>query len=408
LIIEVIAGNEDAQVVLVDLEVKGKKLDEGLKLIVKESYDLGFIKGNKSVVLGIEKEENKQQLMNHLNQELSKMKALNLKVYHDFKQGMSEVLDNLKQEADSHEMTLAKYRMALRLKTIDSEVTFESLKDVDMKEIIHAINEHVWLLHPKGVLLQPRFEGYRDYLNRNLLRKARIVDTLGRLILKANPDYFNDYLGESEVKAEQLVDLYHEYLLKLQSVIILSVDQDYQALINQIKADSEFILLETQLNEAINDYKALFVVSELDKEDVLIKLEALLEVMKDLHVKINARINVLIDDEALIGIYHHGRIIIRPIRPITHPYVVIREEYAQYFDKLGFSIDTYEAYVLKILSANTIYASIKAELDSLINELSDELAALKQLRIEYESDLNVELQQRNLYLKSQMRIRGNN
>lgn len=318
------------------------------------------------------------------------------------------VLDQLKAEADQHEMTLAKYRMVLRLRTIDSEVTFESLKTVDMSLINEKIKASAWLLHPRGIGLEVCFESYRDYLNKNLLRKARIVNALGQLILTVNPDYFNAYLGKSDVEAKTLVELYHAYLKELQKVNILMIDQDYEALIALIKANPEFIELEGLLIKAIDEYKALFIAADLDKVAVLVKLEALIETIKTLHEKINARINEIINDEGLIGFYFHGEIIIKPVRPDVHPYVAIREVYAKRFAELGFSIDTYEAYVLKVLSENIIYATIKAEFDALMNELQQELNALKAVHLELEATYNLELKQRHMYLKAQVRLRGNN
>ena len=70
LIVEVIAGNEDADVILYGLEVKGKKLTDGVKMMVEESYNLGFVKGEKNVVVGVVKNQNKEALLNHLYKQL--------------------------------------------------------------------------------------------------------------------------------------------------------------------------------------------------------------------------------------------------------------------------------------------------------------------------------------------------
>lgn len=404
LIIEVIGLNEDADVVLYNVDVKGKKLDEGLKLMVKESYDLGFIKGERNIVIGVEKQENKQALINHLHNVLSEMKALKLKVHTEFKAGVSALLDELKQEADKLEMSLGQYRMALRLKAIDAEVTFESIKTLPIQEINARIREKAFMVCPPRLELRIRLESYRDYLSRNLLRKARIVDALGQFILKTDPAYFDAYIGEVDIKAEALVNLYHDYLTELQRVIVLMADEDFSELIDKIHANEEFIALELELKELYQKYETLMASYMVgDKTDVYEEIETVIKAIKHLEEKITILINDIIDDETLEGFYHRGKIIIRRRRPIENPYIAIREKYALKFSELGFSIDTYEKHVLDYLKANTLYATIKAEFEALVEELKAEFEALKEIYLAFEIEYELHLKERSLYLKAQMK-----
>ena len=397
LIIDIIAANEDAAVVLYNLNIKGKKLDEGLQILVQESDDLGFIKGERNIVIGVSKQENKQALINHLHNKLREMKALKLKIHTDFKAGIH---DGLKKEADAYNLSVAQYRHALRLRSIDAEVTFEAVKTMDIKTINAKIQNHMWLFKPLGEAVH-KFDSYRDYQNRFLLRKARIVDALGTLILTTSPEYFDAYLGDSEIEAKVLVELYNDYLKALQRVIVPMGTPDYQEIIDLIEADSDYIQYKAELNQLLEANKVLIVSIKVSDKQALIEFESNLVLIKALKEKLHEIINGYIEDDNLIGFYHHGEIIIRPIKP-ENPYQQIREDYAHKFIDLGFQIETYEAHVLAIFRDRVrLFPTLQAEFEALINELNVQLSALKSLYLETNIEFELQIEHRHIYLKAQ-------
>ncbi|NMA04858.1 MAG: hypothetical protein GX931_00615 [Acholeplasmataceae bacterium] len=406
LILEVVSGNEDADVVLYGLEIKGKTLDEGLELIINESYNLGFIKGEKNVFIDVCKNENAEALLNHLYKQIKGMKKLKLNVHKEYKSGVNETLDSLKAEADRVNMKLSEYRMALRLKAANAEMTFERAKNIDIKDANECIRKNAWMYrHRHGSAeLELRIDGYKKFLNKNLLRKARIVDALGKLILATNPEYFKE-LSPEAFEPKDAVNLYSEYVRELESVNIITVDADYTDLIATIEADPEFISLEQQLKDTVAEIEVLLESREYDQE-ILTALEEKIAFADELIKRINERINEIINDDTLIGIYVHGTIIIRPVIPVVNPYREIRERYAVLFvETFGFEIDAYEAHVLAVLSSETIYGAIKAEFEVLLGELESELNELKDLCRQSELEYELELEYKNEYFKAKTKMK---
>lgn len=404
LILEVVSGNEDADVVLYGLELKGKKLSEGVELMVEESYNLGFVKGEKNVVVGVCKNQNEEALLNHLYKQLRSMKQLRLNVHKQYKGGINAELDNLKVEADKMNMKLSEYRMALRLQTVNAEMTFERAKHMEVKEANESISKNAWMYRHRNDELEDKIISYKKFQSKNLLRKARIVNVLGKLILATNPGYFKE-LSTDEFEPKDLVNLYDEYVKELESVNIITVDVDYTDLIATIEADPDFIELESQIKETLAEIKTLFNAGEYD-EDVVSALEEKLALLDELVERITLRINEIINDTSLQGFYIKGTIIIRPVKLEANPYREIREHYAVLFvENFGIEIDAYEAHVLAVLSRETIYSTIKAEFEALIGEFEEELETLKGLCRKAELEYELEIEQKNEYLKARTRVR---
>ncbi len=237
-----------------------------------------------------------------------------------------------------------------------------------------------------------------------MLRKARIVDALGKLILATNPEYFKE-LSPEAFDPKDAVNLYSEYVRELESVNIITVDADYTDLIAIIEADPEFISLEQQLKDTIAEIEVLLESREYDQE-ILTAIEEKIAFADELIERINARINEIINDDTLIGAYVHGTIIIRPIIPVVNPYREIRERYAVLFvETFGFEIDAYEAHVLAVLSRETIYGAIKAEFEALVGEFESELNTLKDLCQEADLEYEIDSEYKNEYLKANAKVK---
>lgn len=403
LILEVVSGNEDADVVLYGLELKGKKLSDGVKLMVEESYNLGFVKGEKNVVIGVCKNQNSEALLNHLYKEVRAMKELQLRVHKDYQAGVNEELDNLKGAADKMNMKLSEYRMALRLQTGNAEMTFEKVRHMNVKEANESISKNAWMYRHRSGQLKEMIDDYKKFQSKNILRKARIVNALGKLILATNPKYIKELSGE-DVEAEALVSLYGEYVRALESVNIIAVDADYTDLIAAIEADPDFVELDAQFKATLAEINELFTSTTYD-QNIITALEEKLILLDDLNKRINEKINAIINDDTLVGYYFKGTIIISPVVPVLNPYAEIREEYALKFNDLGIPIEAYEAHILAVLSRETIYGAIKAEFEALIGEFEAELNNLKDLCEQAELEYEIELKYKNEYLQAKVRIR---
>ena len=334
------------------------------------------------------------------------MKQLKLNVHKEYKEGVNAELDVLMGEANKINMKLGEYRMALRLQTANAEMTFKKAKNMEVKEANQEMQKNAWMYRHRYGELKDKITKYGNLLSKNLLRKARIVNTLGRLILATNPEYIKELSGD-KAEPETLVNLYADYVRALESVNIITVEVDYTDLIATIEANPDFIALETQIKDTTNAINELFKTDEYD-ENVVAQLEEKLVLLDNLVAQMKELINNLINDETLVGCYSKGVITIRPVKAEVNPYREVRETYAASFSEIGISIDEYEAHILAVLSNETIYSTIKAEFEALLGEFKEELTTLKGLCQQAELEYELEIEYKNEYLKARTRVRAGN
>jgi hypothetical protein len=142
-VVEVIPLNEDADIMLVNLELEGLTLDEATTEIIDEATEIGYIdeySEDNTVLVSVVAEEDDERI------ELEE-KVLNVVNSHIEKRGIGmlvftqEVTDEMKEEAESYGITNGKMLMIDRAVLLNEELDKEELVEMSIKDIQGEIKE---------------------------------------------------------------------------------------------------------------------------------------------------------------------------------------------------------------------------------------------------------------------------
>ncbi|MFA5603562.1 MAG: hypothetical protein WDA12_01745 [Bacilli bacterium] len=142
---EVTALNDEADVIIADLELLNKDVLEAVDLVVEATIETGYINEysdeNDVIVTAVdEREENRQKLekrvVERVNKKLSEKKVYGLVV-------VNGVNDELKAEAKKYDVSNGKMLLMDRAVTVNPKLTKEELSTMSIKDIQSEIKAYV-------------------------------------------------------------------------------------------------------------------------------------------------------------------------------------------------------------------------------------------------------------------------
>lgn len=267
--------NEDAQVLLLNVDLKGKTLEEAVDTIIELARESGFINEFDENVILFTVEADQERTIEELRKFLEE-KVKKFKDKHQLRvQVLIEQLSNrqeLIEEARELDLSVNKLALIKAAMAIDPTLTIEEARELPIKDLLKIIADA--REEANGIFddnLQ-EFSKYVRLTNAKLLLKG--VELVNDALQAATEEELASLLQGTSATAEQVKALYQEYYEVLKMVI-----QNFELKGDQVPEEYELteegkILLE--LIEELNHQKELLAaqvedlirqISELNPRD---------------------------------------------------------------------------------------------------------------------------------------------
>lgn len=147
-VLDVVAENEDAQVLLVDLTLEGKTLEEAVKLVAEASVECGFLSAENSVVdVSVVAENGKAEYESTILGEIERSFSaaatdggFEIKLNGEGSYTLNRMLEYYKEKypdnAAVQNMTPAKLDLVLSVTEKDGSISFEAVAQADISSLI--------------------------------------------------------------------------------------------------------------------------------------------------------------------------------------------------------------------------------------------------------------------------------
>ncbi len=135
---EVTGLNEDADILITDLELIGKNVDEATKIVINEAEEMGLLDEDINLEVINDDEDRRLDLEEKLSESIEKHvreRAFNAEVV------VNGVTDEMKVKAEEYEISNGKMLLVSRAVELNDELTEEELVTLSVKEIQTNIKE---------------------------------------------------------------------------------------------------------------------------------------------------------------------------------------------------------------------------------------------------------------------------
>ena len=414
-VVQINALNDDAQVLLLDYDYEGKRIEVVIDDILKLAVDLGFLKEGPQakVIISVEKDNKraKEALTKAIERRVERFREarnLSFELIKGYRKGVDEKLDQMKEKAQEKGLEMSRYNLAIRAMYYNPNLTLTEAKELSVSELKDMVCEgRKQELEYRGEYLKALYGRVRSSMEQGMnLAKIRTVEKLGGAALMLEKGFFDAYLEDAteDITPERLVALYSEFAQKIFSVNVpmpdgINIDLEIEAL---IKADEEINAWKEELNTLKQEFiEYLELYKEKQEDDLFEKLDVIHERIMELRKLIIEKARkIAISINVGVTIHIQGDfIIIIPTRPWEGLYKEIREEYVKIFMSYGLSIEAYE---------RLFFPEFQSALDAFKDAFNQELIKLKPIieaaRKDY--DLDIEITHEFLRIKLQRNSEG--
>ncbi|MDD4607890.1 MAG: hypothetical protein PHD10_01970 [Bacilli bacterium] len=170
-VIDVLPLNEDANLLLTDLDVVGMKVEDATKTIVEEAIKTGYIDelGNENLVTITTTNDNKkmrEKMKKKVNEYLEEKSILAQLEFKGF-------TDDMRAEADKYDVSYGKYLTMTKAIALNSKLTVEELATKKMQEIQNEIRVSLGKSDKTEII-----ERKRERINTTLEKRNKLKDKL--------------------------------------------------------------------------------------------------------------------------------------------------------------------------------------------------------------------------------------
>lgn len=224
-VLETVAYNSDADVLLSDMNVKGKDIGEVATTIISEATDAGYIDPeNTNTEIYVEVEDGNEEVVEKIKDKI----CTNIENYFNNK-GMfgkisSETLDKYSQLAFDLGLSVGKTKMILLAIDTNPELSLDTLANMEMNEIIKLCHENM-KNNNYGSSLNKEFKAEKTALREKYAELFTICERIKEIDLliidetidEATVNSLNEEKANLIVKRDELKALYDEELSTLKA-----------------------------------------------------------------------------------------------------------------------------------------------------------------------------------------------
>lgn len=212
-VLRVTALNEDAQVLLVDVDLKGKTFEEAVDAIIELAKELGYIDqlDENAILFTVEAEEERtvEELIKFLQEKVNKFKDKHKLRIECLIEQLSKD-PNLVEEARDLDLSVNKLALIKAAIEINPELTIEEARKFPIKDLLKIIADS--REDADGIVNDENLAEY--YKNKKLMASKitlKEVELLNEFIQSAEEDLFTSILEGTEISVETVKSLYQEY-----------------------------------------------------------------------------------------------------------------------------------------------------------------------------------------------------
>ncbi len=229
------ASNDDAEVLLSEVAVEGKPLEEATEEIADASVELGFIEENVNTEISVtvcgENAEQEEALYKRIKEKIShhvkEKHNINLGVERDALLTLRSELETLKSENPDNEkiqsLNIARYRMIVSAMEKDSTLTLEAALELTTRELIGIIKEKSMKdfdaeLDKLEMELEQKYEREIDniyFTFDNLLLSAKATE----LLVLREIEHSLEAIEECELETYKTIRLTEENVLRVATML---------------------------------------------------------------------------------------------------------------------------------------------------------------------------------------------
>lgn len=220
-VLRVTALNEDAQVLLLDVDFKGKTLDEVVNTIIELARELGYINDfdENAILFTVEAEQERtvEELKKFLEEKVKKFKdkhKIRVQVL------IEQLSKNPELIAEARELDISVNKLALIYAAIDinPELTIEEARELPIKDLLRIITEA--REDAEGIFDD---ENLSEFHKNKKLAAVRIslkaVELINNTLQVASDEVFANLLEGNDTTVSQVKALYQEYFDALKAAV---------------------------------------------------------------------------------------------------------------------------------------------------------------------------------------------
>jgi hypothetical protein len=221
LVVRVTALNEDAKVLLVDVDLTGKTLDEAVDTLMNLAKELGYIglEEENAILFSVETDDQRtaQELIDFLKSKVERFKGKHQLRINCLIEQLSKD-PALIEEAETLDISVNKLALIKTAMEYDTTLTVEAGKDMSVKALLKIIIDA--RKAADGIEdeedLKTFFENHKR-IGAELL--AKHIELVNAALQQATDEAFAEVLAGTSATAQNVKDLYQEYLNKVLEVI---------------------------------------------------------------------------------------------------------------------------------------------------------------------------------------------
>ena len=347
--------NDDAQILLLDTNFKGKVAIDVILEITELARKFGYLKANTENAVVITTNMDDEAQMNQFQSRIRNR----IQAYLSEKQIPIDVIDGnagiVQADIDAAQslgISVGKYRIIKTAMSLDVELTYEAAIEMSIKDLLTIIQTNRESLqdfasdHVRIAYLQLRSNAKAAFHS----MRVTYIETQATGMLLINPSGFDGLLVNSDLDAQGLVDLYSAYVDALEAIEIPSGESYEDAIQAKLDLDAEI----TAKNDLLLGYRAEFknIYEQYNNNQnprTNLRNQAQLVFMNFMETKLelDALVKAYVDAENIphdyVFFYQNGNLEIILLENFMDDYREVRETYRQLFLEHQVDLAAFEA-----------------------------------------------------------------